>query len=515
MNNTYKDLHNAATVIDCLEISNWSEPVFQQMRKGGLTAVNCTCSILENFRQTVKNIAWWQTAFKTYSDLIMPVHDTADIRAAKQSNKTGIILGFQNTSAIEDDLDLLAVFHQLGVRVMQLTYMEGNLSGQGCLERLDAGLTNFGQEVIEEMNRLGILIDLSHVGNQTALEAIEHSRQPVALTHANPRSLCDHPRNKPDEVIQAVAAKGGVVGATIFPAFLPAGNHSGISDFIDVIDYMVDMIGIDHVAVGTDFTEGQPRQWFDWILTGRSKKGPALELQHPLVNPKGIQNAADFPNLTSALLDRGYDERQVRKIMGENMMSLFSQVWEKAASDTPQVPSTSYQDLKSRLKLTPEQRLMLDSIPMVLFPRWFFVSIKKQIETRCDLDTARQIYYQAGWEGAVKWTEKHIETTSLSGRALLEQYMDSAGLRGWGKLTITEYDKQIPKVVVTLANSAVAEEMGRIGRNVCDHLPGSIAGAFQTILNTTGPRSRKVVGREIKCLANGDDMCVFEITAID
>lgn len=485
------------------------------MRQGGLTAVNCTCSILENFRQTVKNISWWQKAFNTYSDLIMPVHDTADITAAKQFGKTGIILGFQNTSAIEDDLDLLAVFHQLGVRVMQLTYMEGNLSGQGCLERFDTGLTNFGREVIEEMNRLGILIDLSHVGNQTALEAVIHSGRPVALTHANPRSLCDHPRNKPDEVIKAVAERGGIVGATIFPPFLPAGNQSVLADFVDVIDYMVNIIGIDHVAVGTDFTTGQPREWFDWILTGRSKKGPALQLQHPLVNPEGIQSAADFPNLSAALLERGYDEQQVRKIMGENMIRLFSQVWQDPTSATVKDSPAGYHHLISRLKLTSEQRLMLDTIPMVLFPRWFFVSIKQQIEKQCNLDTARKIYYEAGWEGAVKWTKNHIETAGLSGRALLEQYMNSAGLRGWGKLTITEYDEQTSRVVVTLANSAVAEEMGHAGRTVCDHLPGSIAGAFQTILITSGAGTKKVVGRETRCLANGDDMCVFEVTPVD
>ena len=103
------------------------------MRLGGLTAVNCTCSILENFRQTVKNIVWWQKAFNKYSDLIMPVHEISDITTAKKSEKTGIILGFQNTPAIEDDLDLLTIFHGLGIRVMQLTYMEGNLIGQGCL----------------------------------------------------------------------------------------------------------------------------------------------------------------------------------------------------------------------------------------------------------------------------------------------------------------------------------------------------------------------------------------------
>ena len=166
----------------------------------------------------------------------MPVHHTADIRTAKQTGRTGIILGFQNTSAIEEDLDLLTTFHDLGVRVMKLTYMEANLVGQGCLERIDAGITGFGQEVIAEMNRLGILIDLSHVGQRTTLEAIEFSQQPVAFTHTNPASICNHPRNQPDETIKAVAAKGGLVGATVFPPFLPSGNDSTLDDFVRVVN---------------------------------------------------------------------------------------------------------------------------------------------------------------------------------------------------------------------------------------------------------------------------------------
>lgn len=211
--------------------------------------------------------------------------------------------------------------------------MEGNLVGQGCLERIDAGLTTFGLEVIEEMNRLGILIDLSHVGYHSTMEAIEASQKPVAFTHANPKALCDHPRNKPNDTLKAAAAKGGVVGATIFPPFLPSGNDSTIDDFIDVIDYQVDLIGIEHVAIGTDFTEGQPKEWFDKILTGKSGKGPALMLNHPLKNPKGIENASDFPNFTKALFKRGYLESDIRKIMGENMVELFKKVWKNPVMD--------------------------------------------------------------------------------------------------------------------------------------------------------------------------------------
>jgi len=322
-----RELHQRSIIIDGLEVSNWKAGVFGNMHRGGLTAVNATVAIIEGFLKTMENIAWWRRALEEESGLITQVTTTAGIRAAKEEGRTGIIFGFQNLSPIEDDLDRLSIFHGLGVRVIQLTYMEANYAGQGCLERIDAGLTNFGLEAVEEMNRLGILIDLSHVGPKTTLEAIEASKKPVAFTHANPKSLCDHPRNKPDEALKAVAAKGGVVGATIFPPFLPSGNASTIEDFVDVVGHLAGMIGIDHVGVGTDFTEGQPMEWFDWILTGKSKKGPALALNHPLVNPEGIRSPADFPNLTDAFLRRGFKEEEVQKIMGLNFLRLFEEVW--------------------------------------------------------------------------------------------------------------------------------------------------------------------------------------------
>ncbi len=327
MHDRSRAVHDAAIIIDALQISSWGEAVFRNMRRGGLTAVNCTVSVLENFRQTIANIIEWDRVFNKFSNLIMPVRSSADIQAAKKAGKTGIIFGFQNTTAIEEDIGLLSIFHTLGVRLIQLTYMEANLVGQGCLERIDAGLTQFGLEVIDEMNRLGILIDLSHVGYRTTMDAIEASAKPVAFTHANPQSLCSHARNKPDDAIKALAKKGGVIGATLFPPFLPSGNDSTIEDFMDVIEYLVEMVGIDHVAIGTDFTEGQPREFFDWLLSGKSKQGPAMALDFPIQNPQGIQNSADFPNLTDALLTRGYTESEAGKILGENIVRLFKDVW--------------------------------------------------------------------------------------------------------------------------------------------------------------------------------------------
>jgi membrane dipeptidase len=321
------ELHRESIIIDGLQISNFDGDVLQSLVEGGLTAVNATIAVLEGFRETIARIARWYRLFEMYDSMIMPIRTAADIRQAKELGKTGIIFGFQNTSPIEDDLSLLRIFHALGVRVMQLTYMERNYVGDGCLERTNCGLSRFGLEVIEEMNRLGIVIDLSHVGERTTMEAIEASSGPVAFTHANPRSLHDHPRNKTDEAITALAEKGGVIGANIFPPFLPTGSGATVEDVIDVIDYLVQLAGVNHVGIGTDFTEGQPKEVFDYWLTGKSSKGPGMVLDYPIVNPEGIQSAADFSNLTAGLVARGYSAQDTKKIMGGNWLRLFEEVW--------------------------------------------------------------------------------------------------------------------------------------------------------------------------------------------
>lgn len=323
------ELHKDALVIDGLNVSKWSREVLEEIHVGGVTAINATNAVLENFRQTILNLVQWERLFKNSSDIISRVTCVDDILKAKKAGKVGIILGFQNSYPIEDDLDLLVIFHRLGVRIIQLTYMEGNLAGCGCLERSDYGLTDFGIEMVEEMNRLGILIDLSHVGYQTSMDTIKFSRKPVALTHANPASLVNHKRNKPDDLIKAVAEKGGIIGATIFPPFLKEQGVADLSDFIRVIDYLVNLVGIDHVGIGTDFTQGQGEDFFRTIWTGNSKKGPKMSMDIlPIVNPKGIESASEFPNITAALLNHGYPESHVRKVIGENFLRVFKEVWE-------------------------------------------------------------------------------------------------------------------------------------------------------------------------------------------
>ena len=326
-------IYDEAIVIDGLNVSNWeSDAVFERLRAGNITAINATVATWENFLQTMAHLSAWMRRFRERDD-ILQVKETADIHTAKKLGKTGIILGFQNASPIENDLDRLGLFLALGVRVIQVTYHETNLLGSGCWERNDAGLSNFGIDAVREMNRLGIVVDLSHVGPKTTLDAIEVSEQPVAITHANARTFCGHRRNKEEEALVALAEKGGVVGATSFANFLPRAFDSTVEDFVDAIDDMVERIGIDHVAIGTDSTHDQPLEFWHYISSQQGTKFPSTFADGSIpytelsFQPKGIDSPAEFPNLADALAGRGYSGEDITKLLGGNWMSLFERVW--------------------------------------------------------------------------------------------------------------------------------------------------------------------------------------------
>ena len=333
MSTEARKIYDEAIVIDGLSISNWeSDAVFRRLRAGNITAINATVATWENFVQTMAHLSAWMRRFRERDD-ILQVKETADIYAAKEQGKTGIILSFQNASPIENELDRLGLFLALGVRVIQLTYHETNLLGSGCWERTDGGLSNFGVDAVREMNRLGIVIDLSHVGPKTTMDAIEMSEQPVAITHANARSFCNHPRNKEEDALKLLAEKGGVVGATSYAHFLPKGFDSTVEDFVDAIDDMVERVGIDHVAIGTDSTHDQPLEFWHYIGSQQGTKFPSTFADGSVpytelsFQPKGIDSPAEFPNLAEALVNRGYSAEDITKLLGGNWMNLFERVW--------------------------------------------------------------------------------------------------------------------------------------------------------------------------------------------
>ena len=333
MSTDARKIYDEAIVIDGLSISNWeSDAVFRRLRAGNITAINATVATWENFLQTMAHLSAWMRRFRERDD-ILQVKEMADIYAAKEQGKTGIILSFQNASPIENELDRLGLFLALGVRVIQLTYHETNLLGSGCWERTDGGLSNFGVDAVREMNRLGIVIDLSHVGPKTTMDAIEMSEQPVAITHANARSFCNHPRNKEEDALKLLAEKGGVVGATSYAHFLPKGFDSTVEDFVDAIDDMVERVGIDHVAIGTDSTHDQPLEFWHYIGSQQGTKFPSTFADGSVpytelsFQPKGIDSPAEFPNLAEALVNRGYSAEDITKLLGGNWMNLFERVW--------------------------------------------------------------------------------------------------------------------------------------------------------------------------------------------
>lgn len=314
-------------IVDCLVVSAWSRPVFEQMHKGGLTLVNQTCGVWENFYQSVQRIAVCKKAFEENSDLIMQVYKIDDVMKARDSGRVGVVLGWQNTSGIEDQIPFLTIFHELGVRVMQLTYNTQNLVGSGCYEAHDGGLSGFGREVVEEMNRLGIVIDLSHVGARTAQEAIIHSEKPVCYSHVAPFALKAHPRCKTDEQLRFIADRGGFIGGTVFPPFMKNGPDTTIDDYIDMLDHMIGIAGEQQIGIGTDFCEGEltvPDEY--WVRD----KGYARTLVDfgVLDYPSGFQSSADYGNLARAMERRGWSSQRISRVMGENWLSFLRRVWD-------------------------------------------------------------------------------------------------------------------------------------------------------------------------------------------
>jgi membrane dipeptidase len=313
-------LHSSLVVVDGLVVSRWSREVFDDMHRGGLTVANCTCSVWEGTRDTMINMAQWNRYFEEHKDLIMPVRSADDIRRAKQLGKVGILLGWQNTAALEDRVDFLPLFKDMGVRVIQLTYNTQNLVGSGCWEKNDSGLSGFGHEVVEEMNRLHLLIDLSHVGQKTASDAILHSTRGCAYSHVAPYGLFNHARNKTDEQLRQVVEHGGFVGVAAYPPFMKSGADTNLDDCVDLFEYMLNVCGEENIGLGTDFTQGYGDEFFDWLRRdkGYARRANPGRGRAPVV--KGMETLADYSRLTEALQRRGWKETRIRGVLGENWL---------------------------------------------------------------------------------------------------------------------------------------------------------------------------------------------------
>ena len=316
-------------LIDGLQYANWSEKIFRQMRAGGVDAIHVTITYHETFRETVLNIERWNRWFERFPDLIFQGFTAADIEIARQTGRTAIYFGSQNPSCIEDDIGLVEVLHRLGMRFMQLTYNNQSLLATGCYEAEDGGLSRMGREVVREMNRVGMVVDMSHSGDRSTLEAIEHSTRPIAITHANPASWHSARRNKSDTVLKALAESGGMLGLSLYPHHLKGGSQCNLAEFCDMAARAVDVMGAGNVGIGSDLCQDQPDSIVEWMRVGRWTKaidygeGSADAPGFPPM-PDWFGDNRDFGNIAEGLKSRGMSEAEVAGVMGGNWMRFYA-----------------------------------------------------------------------------------------------------------------------------------------------------------------------------------------------
>ncbi|MDP6720161.1 MAG: membrane dipeptidase [Pirellulaceae bacterium] len=269
-------------------------------------------------KETIKNIAAARALVLSQPDDFVLVNTADDVTAAKQAGKLAISFHFQGTGPVESDLGMIEVYYALGVRQMLLATNLRNMVGDGCKERTDSGLSRFGVQVIEEMNRVGMLVDGSHTGNRTTLEACEVSKDPFIFSHSNPKAIFDHPRNITDEQIKASAATGGVIGINGVGVFLGE-NDSSTETIIRHVDYVAELVGAEHVGIATDLpvdaANSSPTPW-----------NPPHPGDVPWSEINYIQ-PEQLPELADGLLQRGYKDSDVRGILGENWLDLARRVW--------------------------------------------------------------------------------------------------------------------------------------------------------------------------------------------
>ena len=315
-------------LIDGLQYCNWSEKIFKEWRSSNLTAVHVTISYHEQFRETVSNFEQWNKWFEQFPTLITPAFYADDIELAKIENKTAVIFGFQNPSPIEDDIGLVEILHRLGGRFMQLSYNNQSLLATGCYEDNDPGITRMGKEVIKEMNRVGMVADMSHSSERSTFEAIELSSRPIVISHANPSFWHPAKRNKSNNILKKLAENNGMLGFSLYPHHLNNSSLCSIEDFCLMIAKTADFMGIDNIGFGSDLCQDQPDSIVEWMRVGKWTKeidygeGSASNPGFPEM-PSWFKDNRDWDNIIVGLKKHGFSNQEINKIKGENWLSFF------------------------------------------------------------------------------------------------------------------------------------------------------------------------------------------------
>ena len=327
---------HSSLIIDNLQYANWSQKIFQQMNQGGVSAVHVTIAYHEQFRETVLNMEAWNRWFETHPDLIFQGFTAADVLRAQKEGRTAIFFGFQNPSPMEDDIGLIEILHRLGGRFMQLSYNNQSFLATGCYEAEDPGITRFGKQAIAEMNRLGMVIDMSHSAERSTLEAIEISSRPIAITHANPSAWHPALRNKSRAVLSALTKAGGMLGFSLYPHHLKDGTNCTLESFCQAIADAAEAYGAEHLGIGSDLCQDQPDSVVEWMRNGRWSKeldygeGSAGNAGFP-PQPDWFVDNRDFGNISGGLAKVGFNQSEIDGIMGGNWLRFYETSFSPAA----------------------------------------------------------------------------------------------------------------------------------------------------------------------------------------
>ena len=314
--------------IDNLQYCNWSRVIFLINREAGLNAVHVTLVYHEDYDEFLQRVKEWDKFFEENSDLIFLGKTFEDITKAQSDNKTAIFFGFQNCSPIEDDINLIEKVHEHGCRFMQLTYNNQSLLATGCYEKNDSGVTNFGRQAIKEMNRVGIVVDMSHSAEKSTLDAIEISEKPIAITHANPSFWHQALRNKSDFLLKKLSESGGILGLSLYSHHLKDGTNCKLESFCEMVAKTAEIMEVKNIGIGSDLCLNQPDSVVEWMRNGTwskstnygegSKKKPGFPKQ-----PDWFLDARGFDNLESGLKKVGFNKQEVEGILGNNWFNFY------------------------------------------------------------------------------------------------------------------------------------------------------------------------------------------------
>ena len=317
--------------IDNLQYCNWSRKIFEINRSAGLDAVHVTIVYHEDFDELQLEIKKWEKLFQENSDLIFLGKNFQDIDKANKENKTAIFFGFQNCSPIEDDINLVEKVHQLGCRFMQLTYNNQSLLATGCYEKVDSGVTNFGREVIREMNRVGLVVDMSHSAEKSTLDAIEFSEKPIAITHANPSFWHPAKRNKSSDLLKILSDSGGMLGLSLYPHHLKDNTNCTLDSFCEMVAKTAEIMDVKKIGIGSDLCLDHPDTVVEWMRNGSwsksknygegSKNKPGFPKQ-----PEWFLDARGFSNIEKGLKKVGFSDTETHGILGNNWYNFYKTI---------------------------------------------------------------------------------------------------------------------------------------------------------------------------------------------